>query len=94
MIINKVDYIFVVRCSMEILVSGEACHIGGENLSVNQVAEIVMEVTEKKLDNKLSKVFESMVPDEVYTPGFKYGCKNAFRKLGYKKTNRMHESVN
>ena len=64
-------------------VAGETFNIGGESLSVNQVAKIVIQEGQRRLGGKVSKVHTSSELGEVYTPEFSYDSERASKKIGY-----------
>jgi len=66
------------------MVAGETFNIGGETLSVNRLAEIIIQVAEQRLEKKITKVHTPKEPDEVYTTEFSYDYKKASRKIDYK----------
>jgi nucleoside-diphosphate-sugar epimerase len=76
-----------IRCSKapKHAVAGETFNLGGEALSVDQIAEIVIQKGQQKLGKKISKVLVPLEPDEVYTSEFNYSSKRASRKIGYKR---------
>ncbi len=84
-----------IRCSKasEKTVAGETFNLGGEALSVNQIADIVIKEGQEKLGKKISKVFVPLEPDEVYTSEFKYSSKRASQKIGYKRKREVPEGI-
>jgi UDP-glucose 4-epimerase len=76
-----------IRCSKapKQAVAGETFNLGGESLSVNDIAEIVIQEGQRKLSKKISKVFVPPEPGEVYTSEFEYSSKRASQKIGYKR---------
>ncbi|MFQ5999348.1 MAG: NAD-dependent epimerase/dehydratase family protein [Candidatus Bathyarchaeia archaeon] len=73
--------------------AGETFNIGGEALSVNQIAEIVIQEDQQKLGKKALKVFTSLVPGEVYTPEFNYDYERASQKIGYERKREVSQGV-
>jgi UDP-glucose 4-epimerase len=74
-------------------VAGETFNLGGEALSVNQIADIVIQKSQQKLGKKTSKVFVPLEPDEVYTSEFNYDYKRAHQKIGYKRKREISQGV-
>ncbi len=74
-------------------VAGETLNIGGESRSVNQIADIVIQEAEEKLDRTISKVFTPLNPGEVYTHEFGYSYERATEKIGYKPTRKIPQGV-
>ena len=74
-------------------VAGETFNLGGEALSVNSVAEIVIHEGKRKLGKKISKVFVPLEPGEVYTSEFNYSSKRASQKIGYKRRREISQGV-
>jgi len=66
-------------------VAGETFNLGGEALSVNNIAEIVIQKGQQKLGKKISKVFVPPELGDVYTSEFNYSSKRASQKIGYKR---------
>jgi len=65
-------------------VAGETFNLGGEDLTVNQIAGMVMNEAQRRLGKRVSKVSTALEVGEVYTPRFSYSCDKAFQKIGYK----------
>jgi len=84
-----------IRCSKapKHAVAGETFNLGGEALSVNQIAEIIIQRGQQKLGKKISKVFVPPEPDEVYTSEFNYSSKKASQKIGYKLKREVPQGV-
>jgi len=74
-------------------VAGETFNLGGESLSVNQVADIVIHEGRRKLGKKILKVFIPPEPDEVHTSEFNYSSERALRKMGYKRKREVSQGV-
>jgi len=72
---------------------GETFNLGGEALSVNRIAEIVVQEGRERLGKKISKVFVPLEPGEVYTSEFSYSSKRASQKIGYKRKRGVPQSV-
>ena len=85
----------IIRClkAPEQLVAGEIFNVGGESLSVNQIAEIVAQEGTSRLGKKISRAYTQLKLGEVYTPEFKYDCKKAFQKIGYKSKRQVSLGV-
>jgi len=85
----------VIRClkASKQVVAGEIFNIGGETMSVNRVAEIVMQVAEQRLGKKITKVRTPMKTDEVYTTEFSYDYEKASRKIGYEPKQEILQGV-
>ena len=64
-------------------VAGETFNLGGEALSVNHIAELIIQESQQRLGKKILKVYTPLEPGEVYTPEFKYDYQKASRKIGY-----------
>ncbi|MDH5267092.1 MAG: NAD-dependent epimerase/dehydratase family protein [Candidatus Bathyarchaeota archaeon] len=74
-------------------VAGETFNLGGEALSVNSVAEIVIQEGEQRLGKEISTVFVPLEPGEVYTSEFNYSSKRASRRIGYKRKRGVRQGV-
>ena len=74
-------------------VAGETFNLGGEALSVNRIAEIVIQEGEQRLGKEISKVFVPLEPGEVYTSEFNYSSKRASRRIGYKRKRGVRQGV-
>jgi len=72
---------------------GETFNLGGEALSVNRIAEIVVQEGRERLGKKISKVFVPLEPGEVYTSEFSYNSKRASQKIGYKRKRGVPQGV-
>ncbi len=85
----------IVRClkASKQVVIGETFNIGGETMSVNHVAEIIMQVAEQRLGKKITKVRTPKKADEVYTTEFSYDYKKACRKIGYEPKQEIFRGV-
>lgn len=75
------------------VVAGETFNIGGEDLSVNQIAETVAQEAQRKLGEKALKVYVPQVAGEVYTPKFSYSFEKAWKKFGYKPKRTIREGI-
>jgi nucleoside-diphosphate-sugar epimerase len=74
-------------------VTGETFNLGGEAISVNTIAELVINEGQRKLGKKISKVFVPLEPGEVYTSNFQYSSKGALQKIGYKAKQEVSQGV-
>ncbi|MGQ9460609.1 MAG: NAD-dependent epimerase/dehydratase family protein [Candidatus Bathyarchaeaceae archaeon] len=74
-------------------VAGETFNLGGEALSVNQIAEIVIEKGQQILGKKISKVLVPLEPGEVYTSEFNYSSRKASQKIGYKRKRKVPQGI-
>lgn len=85
----------VIRClrTPKQAVAGETFNIGGENLSVNQIAEIVTQEAQQRLGKEISKSFTPPEQNEVYTLEFKYSYKKASQKIGYKLKQEISQGI-
>ena len=85
----------VIRClkAPRQAVAGEIFNIGGKALSVNQIAKIVVQEGQQRLDKKVLKVYIPLLPGEVYTPRFNYDYKRACRKIGYEQKREVSQGV-
>ena len=75
------------------VVAGETFNLGGETLSVNCIAEIVTQETQRKLSKKVLKVSVSPLLDEVYTSEFNYSSEKISQKLGYERKMGVSKGV-
>jgi len=84
-----------IRCSRvpKKAVAGETLNLGGEALSVNHIADIVIQEGQQKLSKKISKVFVPLEPGEVYTSEFNYSSERASQKIGYKRRREVPQGV-
>jgi len=84
-----------IRCSKapEKAVAGETFNLGGEALSVNHIADIVVQEGQERLGKKISKVFVPLEPGEVYTSEFSYSSERATQKIGYKRKRGVPQGV-
>jgi UDP-glucose 4-epimerase len=84
-----------IQCSKapEKAVAGETFNLGGEALSVNRIADIVVQEGQERLGKKISKVFVPLEPGEVYTSEFSYSSKRATQKIGYKRKRGVPQGV-
>jgi len=84
-----------IRCSKapKKAVTGETFNLGGEALSVNHIASIVIQEGQQKLGKKTSKVFLPLEPGEVYTSEFNYSSKRASQKIGYKREREVPQGI-
>lgn len=85
----------IVQClkAPKQVVAGETFNIGGEALSVNRVADIIIQVAEQRLEKKITKVHTPKEPDEVYTTEFSYDYRKASRKIGYEPKQEIFHGV-
>lgn len=85
----------LIRClkAPKKAVAGKTFNLGGEALSVNSIAEIVIREGQRKLGKKTSKVFVPLEPGEVYTSEFNYSSKRASQKIGYKRKREISQGV-
>ncbi len=74
-------------------VAGETLNLGGEALSVNQVADMVIREGQRKLGKKTLKVFVPLEPGEVHTSEFNYSSERASQKIGYKRRRDVPRGV-
>jgi len=88
-----IDALILCLKAPEKEVAGETFNLGGEALSVNGVAEIVINEGQRKLGKKISKIFVPPEPDEVYTSEFNYLSKRASQKIGYKRKREISQGV-
>ena len=65
-------------------VAGETFNVGGEDLTVNQIAGIMVKEAHRILGKKISETHVPLEIGEVYTPRFSYDYEKAFLKIGYK----------
>lgn len=85
----------VIRCvkAQKQVVAGETFNIGGEALTVNQIAETVIQEAEQRLGKKVSKTFIPLEPDEVYTSSFNYDYRRAYERIGYMPKRKVSQGV-
>ena len=85
----------IIRClnAPQQAVAGETFNIGGEALSVNQIAKIVVQENQRRLGKKVFKVYTPLEIGEVYTPEFKYDYKRASKKIGYEQKREVSQGV-
>lgn len=74
-------------------IAGETFNIGGETLSVNQIAEIVVRESRQRLNKETLKVFTPLGVGEVYTSQFQYSHKKASEKISYKPKQEMLKGI-
>ena len=74
-------------------VAGETFNLGGEALSVNHIADIIIQKAQEKLGKKISKIFVPLELGEVYTSEFNYSSKRASQKIGYKRKREVPQGV-
>jgi len=74
-------------------VAGETFNLGGETLSVNHIADIVVQEAQRKLGKEVSKVTVPLLLGEVYTPEFYYSSEKISRKIGYKRKKNVSQGV-
>jgi len=74
-------------------IAGETFNIGGETLSVNQIAEIVVRESRQRFNKETLKVFTPPEVGEVYTSQFQYSHKKASEKIGYKPKQEMLKGI-
>lgn len=84
-----------IQCSKaaQRVVAGEAFNLGGEALSVNRVADIVIHEGQKRLGRTIPKVFVPPEPGEVHTLEFNYSSEKASQKMGYKRKREVSQGV-
>jgi len=84
-----------IRCSKapEKAVAGETFNLGGEALSVNHIAEIVIQEAKQRLGKKISTIFVPLEPGEVYTSEFNYSSERASQKIGYERKKKVPQGV-
>ncbi len=84
----------IVQClkASRQVVAGETFNIGGETLSVNQVAEIIIRLGKKRLRKKIKSVYVPKEPDEVYSE-FKYDYRKASNKIDYEPRHKVTNSI-
>lgn len=75
----------IIRClgSSKKAVVGETFNIGGQALSVNQIANTVIQEGRRRLEKEVLKVYTPLEAGEVYTSDFSYDLKSACQKMGY-----------
>ncbi len=85
----------VIRClkAPKQAVAGETFNIGGEALSVNQIAKIVVQEGQRKLGKEVQKVYTQLELGEVYTPEFNYDWKKASQKIDYEQKREVSQGV-
>jgi nucleoside-diphosphate-sugar epimerase len=85
----------VIRClkTHQQVVAGEIFNIGGESLSVNQIAKFVVQEGQRSLRRKVSKVHTSLELGEVYTPEFSYDSGRASKKIDYEPKREVSQGV-
>ena len=85
----------IVRClkASQKAVAGEIFNVGGEALSVNQIAMTVIRECRQRLGKEVSKVYTQLETGEVYTSEFNYDSKRASQKIGYKQKREVSEGV-
>jgi len=85
----------IIRClkAPRQAVTGETFNIGGEALSVNQIAEIVVQEGQRRLDRRILKVHTALELGEVYTPEFNYDWQKASRKIDYKRKHGISQGI-
>jgi UDP-glucose 4-epimerase len=74
-------------------VAGETFNIGGEALSVNQIAKTVIQEAGRRLGKKTSKVYTTLELGEVYTSEFNYNWERASEKIGYEQKREVSLGV-
>ena len=62
-------------------------------MSVNRIAEIVIQKGQEKLGKKISKVFVPLEPGEAYTSEFSYSSERASQRIGYKRKRGVPQGV-
>jgi UDP-glucose 4-epimerase len=85
----------IIRClrAPQQAVAGEIFNIGGDALSVNQIAKVVIREGRQRLGKEISKVNTHLETGEVYTSEFNYNWKRASQKIGYKPNRKVSEGV-
>ena len=74
-------------------VAGETFNIGGEALSVNQIAKTVIQEAGRRLGKKTSKVYTTLELGEVYTSEFNYNWERASENIGYEQKREVSLGV-
>ncbi|UCE43771.1 MAG: NAD-dependent epimerase/dehydratase family protein [Candidatus Bathyarchaeota archaeon] len=74
-------------------VAGETLNIGGHALSVNQIANIVVQEGQQKLNKEVSKAYTSLELGEVYTSDFEYDYERASKKIGYEPEREVSQGI-
>jgi len=75
------------------VVAGETFNLGGESLSVNNIAEIVTQEAKRKLGKEALRFFVPPLSGEVYTPEFNYSSKKISQKIDYKPKKGLSKGV-
>jgi len=85
----------IIRClkAPTQAVAGETFNIGGESLSVNKIAKIVVQEGQRRLGKEVLKVYTSLELGEVYTPEFSYDWKRASQKIGHEQKREVSNGV-
>jgi len=85
----------VIGClkSPQQAVSGETFNIGGDTLSVNQIAEIIIREAKQRLKKETLKVFTPLELGEVYTSQFQYSFDKASQKIGYRRKREILKGI-
>jgi nucleoside-diphosphate-sugar epimerase len=85
----------VIRClkAPQEAVAGEIFNVGGETLSVSQIAMTVIREGRQRLGKEVSKAYTQLETGEVYTSEFNYDWKKASQKIGYKQKREVSEGV-
>lgn len=74
-------------------VTGEIFNLGGETLSIDQIADMVIKEGQEKLDKKISKVLVPLQPGEIYTSKFNYDYRRAYQKMGFERKRNVSQGV-
>ncbi len=74
-------------------VAGETFNIGGEALSVNQIAKNVVQEGRRRLGKEVLRVYTQLKLGEVYTPEFNYDWKKASQQIGYERKREVSLGV-
>jgi len=85
----------IIRClkAPQQAVAGEIFNVGGEALSVNQIAVNVIREGRQRVGKDISKVYTQLETGEVYTSEFNYDWKRASQKIGYRQKREVSEGV-
>ena len=62
-------------------------------MSVNRIAEIVIQKGQEELGKKISKVFVPLEPGEVYTSEFSYSSERVSQRIDYKRKRGIPQGV-
>ena len=87
------DAIIICLKAPQKTVAGETFNIGGEALSVNQIAMTVIREGRQRLGRDISKVHTQLETGEVYTSEFNYDWRSASQKIGYRQKREVSQGV-